>query len=183
MLRPGAALGVIWNIEDCGCRRRALASPLPLKLAPLPGSPADHCPDNKPAGWPATTAWEQKLNDLIYSLPRDSSPRFRDCKWQDVFTNQLERTPASGGGPTTEGVPRFSLPLGEDRVPWTVWLAPETLWGRFATLSQVAILEGEAKQLVRHKFDEALGGEDVDRNERGEVGLHGVTYFAWTDRL
>lgn len=32
--------------------------------------------DNKPDNWDATTKWEQKLNDLVWSLD-DGLPRFR----------------------------------------------------------------------------------------------------------
>lgn len=83
----------------------------------------------------------------------------------------------------TGDLPRFSLPLGEDRVPWTVWLSEDALWARINTLSQVAVLEGEEKEAGERVFREALTGEDVERNDKGEVALHGVTFFAWTDRL
>lgn len=48
VLRPGAVLGLIWNVEDY----------------------------NKPQGWEATTKWEQKLNDFVWSFD-DGLPRFR----------------------------------------------------------------------------------------------------------
>jgi hypothetical protein len=37
----------------------------------------------------------------------------------------------------------FSMPLGEEREEWTVWLTREKLWERYRTLGQVAVLEGE----------------------------------------
>lgn len=141
-------------------------------------------PDNKPASWPASTAWEQQLNDLVFSLPEDGHPRFRHEKWQDVFAGQMQSGPLQVFRQTLTGhLPRFSLPLGEDKVAWTVWLQPEALWSRLRTLSQVAVLKGEAKEEARARFDEILKGEDVQRNEKGEVLVHGHTYFAWTDRL
>jgi hypothetical protein len=48
VLQPGAVFGMIWNIEDY----------------------------NKPVEWEASTKWEQKLNDFIWSLD-DGLPRFR----------------------------------------------------------------------------------------------------------
>ena len=41
----------------------------------------------------------------------------------------------------------FSLPLGEEKVKWTVWLDKEELWKRFSTLSHVANLKGEKLQV------------------------------------
>jgi len=141
-------------------------------------------PDNKPSDWAATTSWEQKLNDLVHELPPDGNPRFRESKWQDVFANQPERTPIQAIKDTWTGnLPRFSLPIGEERLPWTVWLSPEGLWKRFSTLSQVAVLRGGDREATRHRFDEVLKGEDVERDAQGRVACHGVTYFAWSDSL
>lgn len=39
--------------------------------------------------------------------------------------------------------PLFSMPLGVNEEPWTVWLTREGVWERYRTLGQVAILEGE----------------------------------------
>lgn len=140
--------------------------------------------DNKPASWSATTKWEQKLNDWVFSIAADGLPRFRDEKWQDVFTRQVPRDPVTAIKDSLTGdLPQFSLPLGEDRVPWTVWLSDEALWARINTLSQVAVLEGEQKREGERVFREALTGEDVERNDKGEVALHGVTFLAWTDRV
>jgi len=38
-------------------------------------------------------------------------------------------------------------------------------------------------QNARKVFDEALAGEDVEMNEKGEVALHGATYLVWTSRV
>jgi hypothetical protein len=80
-------------------------------------------------------------------------------------------------------MPRFSLPLGEETVRWTVWLGEEALWARIATLSQVAVLEGAERERAAEVFREALGEGDVERNDKGEVALHGATFFAWTTRI
>jgi hypothetical protein len=79
--------------------------------------------------------------------------------------------------------PRFSLPLGEETVKWTVWLTEDALWARINTLSQVAVLKGEQKDAGYRTFQEALQLPDVERNEKGEIALHGVTFFAWTDKI
>lgn len=38
-------------------------------------------------------------------------------------------------------------------------------------------------QAAKKLFDDALGGEDVEENEKGEVALHGVTYLAWASKV
>ncbi|KAI1414729.1 S-adenosyl-L-methionine-dependent methyltransferase [Hypoxylon sp. FL1857] len=155
VLRPGAVFGAIWNAEDY----------------------------NKPKSWPATTKWEQKLNDFVYSL-HDGIPRFRHLKWKDVFDQQLPATPIQVIKDTfTDRLPRFSLPLGEDSVKWTVWLSEEALSLRLNTLSQIALLKGEKREALNKLLEEILQGDDVERNEKGEIAVHGVTYFIWTDRI
>lgn len=84
----------------------------------------------------------------------------------------------------------FSVPLAAQQVEWSVYLSDEALWERYATLSQIANLsetpEGEGgseKERLREWVLEALRAEDTVRNERGEVRVDGVTYFAWTTRL
>ena len=83
----------------------------------------------------------------------------------------------------SDDLPDFSLPIGEETEKWTIWLSDEALWSRFNTLSQVAVLKGEEREDFVKRFEEVLRGDDVERNERGEIAVHGVTYFAWTDRL
>ncbi|KAF9876438.1 hypothetical protein CkaCkLH20_05846 [Colletotrichum karsti] len=159
VLKPTAVLGLIWNIEDY----------------------------NKPKHWEASTPWEQSLNELVFTLGGDGQPRFRDFVWKDAFDRQLDSNPLRAvAGVVLEGgrkMPLFSVPVGEEKVPFTVWLTPEAVWNRLRTLSQVAVLEGERARGFKARFDEILAGETVERNEKGEVALHGVTYFAWTSRL
>ena len=104
--------------------------------------------------------------------------------WKDVFEKQLPYTPLAVLKNTiTDRLPRFSLPIGEQRTSWTVWLSKEALWARLQTLSQIAVLEGDGLARAKAVFEDALAGADVERNDKGEIALHGVTYFAWTDRL
>ncbi|KAI0173379.1 S-adenosyl-L-methionine-dependent methyltransferase [Hypoxylon sp. FL1284] len=155
VLRPGAVLGGIWNIEDY----------------------------NTPQGWEATTKWEQKLNDFVWSLD-DGLPRFRHQKWKEVFDQQLPANPVQVIKSTlTNNLPSFSLPLGEDTTKWTVWLSEEALASRLNTLSQIAILKGDEREAFVKLFNEAVHGDDVERNDKGEIAVHGQTFFFWTDRL
>jgi hypothetical protein len=68
VLRPGAVFGMIWNVDDC-------ESHLVLGVVPL-GLCLTLETDNKPHIWPATTKWEQKLNDFVLKFD-DGLPRFR----------------------------------------------------------------------------------------------------------
>ncbi len=87
-------------------------------------------PDNAPKAWPSTTDWEQKLKDIIASL-EDGHPRFRHMAWKQVFEKQLEVTPFQTLKDTfSQHLPTFSLPLGEEKVKWTVWLTDEAIWSR-----------------------------------------------------
>ena len=140
-------------------------------------------PDNAPSSWPSTTKWEKALNDLIFTFD-DGLPRFRHEAWKAVFEKQLDTTPLQTLRDTfTHRMPQFSLPLGEAEEKWTVWLSEETLWQRYCTLSQIAILKGDQLEEVRKTFERALKGEDVQRNERGEGAVHGRTFYAWTSRI
>lgn len=156
ILAPNAVLGMIWNIEEY----------------------------NKPKSWPPVTSWGKKLNDLIWSISTDGLPRFRDEAWKKVFEQQTKHNPLQIiKDSITSDFPRFSLPLGEETVKWTVWISEDALWARINTLSQVAVLNGEQKDAAYKTFKEALQSSDVERNEKGEIALHGVTFFAWTDKI
>ncbi|QSZ35369.1 hypothetical protein DSL72_008239 [Monilinia vaccinii-corymbosi] len=156
VLRPGGALGLIWNIEDYN-------------------SPRD--------GRETTTKWEQVLKDIVED-GEDGVPRFRHGKWKQVFEEQLDSTPLQTLKDTfAQDLPRFSLPLGEDHVSWTAWLSDEAIWNRFGTLSAISVLGPEEKERAKQAVLESLKGMDAERNERGEVALHGKTYFFWTSRV
>ncbi|KAE9381626.1 methyltransferase domain-containing protein [Stipitochalara longipes BDJ] len=155
VLRPGAAFGVIWNIEDY----------------------------NAPKEYSSTTKWEQKLKNIIASLD-DGHPRFRHMTWKQVFEKQQDTTPLQTLVDTfSHHMPMFSLPLGEEDVKWTVWLDDEAVWSRYATLSMIANLDENRKEEVRKEVLDTLKEDGVERNARGEVAVHGMTYFAWTSRV
>ncbi|KAK0371200.1 methyltransferase [Colletotrichum limetticola] len=179
VLKPTAVLGFIWNIEDCKSSRS-----FSILRRHILHVTRGH---NKPKHWKASTPWEQSLNELVFTLGGDGQPRFRDFVWKDVFDSQLDANPLRAVKDVVlEGgrkMPLFSVPVGEEKVPFTVWLTPEAVWNRLRTLSQVAVLEGARAAAFKAEFDAILGGESVERNEKGEVALHGVTYFAWTSRL
>lgn len=141
--------------------------------------------DNKPKTWTASTKWAQYLNDWIHSLgAQDDDKRFRDMKWQEVFEKQIKTNPIQVLRDTVMGrLPRFSVPLGQDSVEWTHWLSEQALWDRIRTLSHVAMLQGVDKVNAENVFREAMGMDDVVRNEKGEVACHGRTYLAWSDRI
>ena len=82
----------------------------------------------------------------------------------------------------TQSFPQFSLPLGEEDVKWTVWLTDQGVWSRYATLSKIANLKREKLEAVKKQVAEALNGKEVERNDKEEIAVHGVTYFAWTSR-
>jgi len=110
--------------------------------------------DNTPLAYPVTSSWESKIRDHLFSLDDvidDHEPRFRHDKWRHVFENQVASTPltAALAGETNS---LFSLPLGEDKVKWTVWLDKEALWKRLRTLSHVAVLEGERLSVSDDSF-------------------------------
>jgi len=101
-----------------------------------------------------------------------------------VFERQLDKNPLHAiRDVLSDKMPLFSLPLGEDQVKWTVWLSEDAVWLRLRTLSQISLLEGQAKEDFEGKVREILAGKEVERNEKGEVPIHGITFFAWTSRL
>ncbi|KAI5202183.1 hypothetical protein AUEXF2481DRAFT_430641 [Aureobasidium subglaciale EXF-2481] len=134
---------------------------------------------NAPKSHSATTSWEQKIQDLIHTFD-DKQPRFRHEKWRSVFDSQLSSNPFTI---TASAEPLFALPLAENVEEWSVWLFEDALWERLSTLSQIAVLQGEERAKVKKVFEEALKGEDVERNEKGEVKLHGMTVAVWTTKI
>lgn len=151
ILKPNGVVGVVWNVEDY----------------------------NKPKEWPASTPWEQQVNDLVYALGADGNPRFRDSQWQAAFT-EASASPS----------PIFA-PLADHRVQWTVQLTPDALWKRLLTLSQIAVLpegdndDGTEKPTSRGAFRRRLDAilEKAERNAAGEVTVHATTYYAWARRV
>jgi hypothetical protein len=104
--------------------------------------------------------------------------------WKQVFEKQQATTPLQTLIDTfSHHMPKFFLPLGEEDVKWTVWLDDEAVWSRYATLSMIANLDESRKEEVRKEVLDALKEDGVERNARGEVAVHGMTYFAWTSRV
>ena len=116
---------------------RLLSTVAALILQPLTSKSAFL--DNAPLSWEPSTAWEQRLKDIMWTFD-DHEPRFRHEKWRAVFDEQLKATPLTIQA-TAE--PLFSLPLGEHVERWTTWLDKGAVWDRFRTISYVARLEGE----------------------------------------
>ncbi|KAH6961032.1 S-adenosyl-L-methionine-dependent methyltransferase [Fusarium avenaceum] len=144
VLKPGAKLGMIWNVEDY----------------------------NRPETWPASTNWEQELSELNFNEKADTESRFRHLLWKQVFERQAKAMK-----------PFFSTPIETDKVAWSVWLTPEALWARFNTLSWNAIRQGEERRLFREKFNKIVNDSDGKLNEKGEIEVHGCTFFVWVSRL
>ena len=139
--------------------------------------------DNGAESWKTTTKWEQKLKEIVAGL-EDGHPRFRHLKWREVFERQQDTTPLQALKDTfTQNLPRFSLPIGEEDVKWTVYLKDEDVWSRYSTLSQIANQTGSRKEEIRKMVLEALKDDSTERNERKEVAVHGVTHLVWTSRI
>lgn len=136
----------------------------------------------------------------------DSQPRFRHEKWRQVFDDQIKSTPFTL---TFSADPLFSLPLAEHVEGWEVWLPKSKIWERLTTLSQISVLdEGEKEvsfhvdlllgceitsvlgsladellQKVKKMFLDAVDADDVEKNDNGEVAIHGSTYTYWTTKV
>ncbi|PVI03817.1 S-adenosyl-L-methionine-dependent methyltransferase [Periconia macrospinosa] len=180
VLKPLGALCLIWNAEDY----------------------------NTPLTYPTTTPWSTRLRSYILDdltpSTHDHEPRFRDDKWRDVFdvdtrrrrrpkkhstppaltattptvtTTQEEEEDSSGGS-------LFTVPLGERKVEWEVWLGKEELWGRLRTLSHFAKLRGEDAVVTRKTFNDILNASDagVEKDDQGRIKVHGVTVLVWTGK-
>lgn len=85
------------------------------------------------------------MQDFVWSLD-DDQPRFRHGKWRDVFDEQIKSNPFSL---TTSADPLFALPLAENVEEWEVWLSKDQIWERLNTLSQISVLDSEAKEVCR----------------------------------
>ena len=149
--------------------------------------------DNAPKSWTTATHWESKIKDITWSFD-DDHPRFRHERWREVFDKQLSTTPLG----IQAADPLFSLPIGEDSVEFSIWLSRDAIWERYQTLSQVSNAEAEQRAVINLKdreqvVDADLGQQDIktkvmqameksdaERNEKGELALHGRTVFCWT---
>lgn len=98
---------------------------------------------NAPRDHKATTPWEAKVHDLTWSLD-DNEPRFRHQKWRQVFDDQSKSTPLSL---IIANDQYFALPLGEHTEPFETWLSKDKVWERYNTISHIALLEGEEREV------------------------------------
>ena len=71
-------------------------------------------------------------------------PRARHGQWREVFDEQVKSSPLAL---LTAGDQLFSLPLGEQKEKWEVWLTKEQVWERYNTLSHVSVLQGEEREV------------------------------------
>ena len=151
-------------------------------------SPKDHKP---------TTEWEQKAQALTWSF-QDDQARFRHLQWRKVFEDQSKSTPLSLIIASDQ---YFALPLGEEKEPFEIWLTREKIWERYATISHIAVLEGEEREVSNNPelygrtgrltksqrtyktFMDALNSPEVEANEKGEVAVHGNTFIVWTSKI
>ena len=100
--------------------------------------------NNAPRGHEASTTWETKTHELIWSF-EGTEPRYRSEKWREAFEDQVQTSPLSL---ITAGEAQlFTLPLGEHREKYEVCLSKEKIWERFNTLSQISVLEGEDREV------------------------------------
>jgi len=114
----------------------------------------------------------------------DGHPRFRHQKFKEVFEAQQESTPLQALIDTFKHrLPMFSLPLGEETIPFTVWLTEDAVWERYLTISYIANSKGEERERLKTATFDAMKGDSVERNANGELALHGNTYLCWTSRI
>lgn len=66
-------------------------------------------------------------------------------QWQKVFDEQVKKTPLSLIIASDDQL--FALPIGQTQLEWEIKLSKEDAWDRFCTLSQVAVLGGEEKEV------------------------------------
>ena len=79
---------------------------------------------------------------------------------------------------------------------------PSALWHRYSTLSQFAALgvkelevmisnplqsqslrDSLRTQTLQNTVQQAITGDDVEKNDRGELSIHGQTMLAWTSAV
>ncbi|KAF1974696.1 putative 2-heptaprenyl-1,4-naphthoquinone methyltransferase [Bimuria novae-zelandiae CBS 107.79] len=122
-------------------------------------APIDHTP---------STSYEARLKAIIRSLPNPIN-LYRELKWKDVLQSDQQRF--------------FVHPLRERDLAYETAFSRESIWDRFATMSQVSKLEGEELQALKDRVFDALQGEDVVEDAEGKLRYHGRTVWYWTFHL
>jgi hypothetical protein len=164
VLKPAQTLGLIWNIDDC-------------ELHAYLQSHADKRPDNAPQDWDVAAGWDSEMRDQVWELNFDQ-PRFRHGRWKKVFDEQS----TSNLFPLKFADPLFGLPIGEETVPYKVWLTREAAWERMRTLGQIAVLEGDELAKVKARCERAFDSAGTE-TDGDKVALHGRTVLAWTSHI
>ncbi len=98
--------------------------------------------DIAPQSWEPSTTWEAKVKAITWRLD-DQLPRFRHEQWKQVFEKQLATTPFT----IQAADPLFSLPIGEQSIPFTYWMSKEAIWDRYSTMSQIVLLNPREKEV------------------------------------
>ena len=99
--------------------------------------------NNNTRDFKPTTSWESKKIDLTWTF-EDDAPRFRHAQWQEVFDEQVKSGPLAL---LTAGDQLFSLPLAKQEERFEVRLSKDQVWERYNTLSHIARLEGEEREV------------------------------------
>lgn len=134
-------------------------------------------PDNAPQSWEVHPGWDSAMREVVWQF-EDDQPRFRHQKWKAVFDEQNRSNPLT----LHFADPLFGLPIGEDTVPYKIWLSSEAIWSRIQTLSQIAILGGKELGDVKAAFQKSLQSEGTEV-DGDKFALHGRTIFAWTSKI
>lgn len=84
---------------------------------------------------------------------------------------------------------------------FSIWLSRKAFWDRYQTLSQISNLNAEQRavinlevldrvvdadleqQDIKSKTMEAIEKSEDERNDKGELALHGRTVFYWTNAV
>lgn len=61
-----------------------------------------------------------------------------------MFDKQIKSTPLSL---LIASDPLFALPLGEEHEQFETWLPKDKVWERYNTISHIAVLEGEEREV------------------------------------
>ncbi|KAK9469715.1 S-adenosyl-L-methionine-dependent methyltransferase [Lipomyces arxii] len=111
--------------------------------------------------------WQWEVAQACWAFDLDL-PQFRRMNWQDVFQ-------------TEEARELFDLPLKNGKMYWSYKIAPEDVFGLWATKSYIVRLDEAEKEKLKAKVDLILkeyASDLVDENGLLEQRL-GV-YYAWT---